>query len=104
MAKLAELAGLPRPEIEEIAGAVVVRFRLSQQIPPSRAGHELTDRQRAILDALAAAPSLSMSQLLQRLRNQYPEQTVQQDLASLKQLGQVELESFGRGARWHIKP
>ena len=47
---------------------------------------------------------MSMGQLLQRLGNQYPERTVQQDLASLKQLGRVELEGFGRGARWHIKP
>jgi ATP-dependent DNA helicase RecG len=104
MAELAEVAGLPQPEIEEIAGAVVVRFRLSRQIPPSRAGQELTDRQRVILAALAAAPSLSMGQLLQRLGNQYPERTVQQDLALLKQLGRVELGGFGRGARWRIKP
>ncbi len=104
MAELAEGAGLPRPEIEEIAVAVVVRFRRSRQILPSLAEHDLNDRQQALLVALSAAPSMSMSQLLQRLGNQYPERTVQQDLASLRQVGRVELVGFGRGARWNIKP
>ena len=38
MAELAEQAGLPRPEIEEIAGAVTVRFRPSRYVPPRRVG------------------------------------------------------------------
>jgi hypothetical protein len=98
------MAGLPRPEIEEIAGAVVVRFFPNRRIVPSRAGNNLLGRQRDVLAALEAAPSQSLSQLLQRLGGQYPERTVQQDLHHLKQLGLVALEGFGRGARWRIKP
>ena len=46
-------AGQPEPEFEERAGAVVVRFFPSGYAPPLRVGHNLTERQRQILQILA---------------------------------------------------
>ena len=103
MVELAEKAGLPRPEIEEIPGAVVVRFRSGRSVTTKGERVDLTNRQRDVLDVLEEAAPLSMGRLLQRLGDRYPERTIQQDLATLRTLGLVELEGFGRGARWRTK-
>lgn len=46
MVELAEKAGLPRPEIEETAGAVVVRFRSGRAIPANTRFHCVRGRRR----------------------------------------------------------
>src|SRR5215475_10020307 len=56
MAELALSAGLPRPEIEDAAGYVTVRFRPTRYVPPERVAKRLTERQRLILTLLAASP------------------------------------------------
>ena len=52
MAELTISAGLPRPEVEEIGGGVMVCFR---RAPAERRRSDLNDRQQAILAMLARA-------------------------------------------------
>lgn len=52
MVELATSAGLPRPEIEEFADSVAVRFRRSGLHAALRAADDLTDRQNAVLELL----------------------------------------------------
>ena len=50
--ELCRTAGQPEPDFEEQAGNVLVRFRLSQYTPPLRVSHDLTERQRSLLQLL----------------------------------------------------
>ena len=52
MAQPATAAGLPRPEIEECADSVTVRFRRSDHHAVRRADDDLTDQQNAVLEVL----------------------------------------------------
>ena len=52
-------AGQPEPEFEEQAGAVVVRFRPSGYHPPLRVSHDLSERQRRILQILGNGERLA---------------------------------------------
>jgi ATP-dependent DNA helicase RecG len=100
MAAWAEEAGLPRPEILEIPGAVVVRFRQTHMIPQRLAGQEMTARRQAILDALGPGELVAITEIMGRLGERYPRRTIQLDLANLKGLGLVELVGKGRNTRW----
>ena len=55
MAELAQVAGLPRPEIEDTGGCVTVRFRRTTYVPPQRVAKNLTERQQRILAHLATS-------------------------------------------------
>jgi ATP-dependent DNA helicase RecG len=102
MAELVTRAGLPRPEIEEAGGCVMVRFRPSRYVPPLRVAKDVTERQRAILTCLSDAAELGRA--LRGIRNalgkQVPEWEIKNDLAALKHLGLVSTRGHGRGARW----
>lgn len=100
--ELAEQAGLPRPEIVEIPGAVVVRFRPGRYEPPLRVGHDLSERQQEILRCLHAYGPRSLTEILSFVvaNSDVTERQVRQDLQLLKQLGLVELDGWGRGSRW----
>jgi ATP-dependent DNA helicase RecG len=102
MAELANLAGLPRPEIEEAGGCVTVRFRPSRYEPPQRIGHNLTAQQQAVLRILAGGRRRAVRQILLELGPQAGSRSVRDDLAFLKDLGLVHLEGHGRGARWFL--
>lgn len=102
MAELAALAGLPWPEIEEIAGAVVVRFRPTGYMPPERVGRDLADRQRAILTVLhESVGGIALREIHARLGAGATERQVREDLATLRTLGLVIPSGHGRGARWN---
>ena len=101
MADLTEKAGLPRPEIEELAGTVVVRFRPSKYIPPRQVSRELTDRQRAILELLANSPPLSRKFIATTLSE--ADLVVREDLERLRGLELVVTSGHGRGAVWTMK-
>lgn len=103
MAELTEEAGLPRPEIEEVAGAVLVRFRPSQYIPPQRIGHDLTERQQGILRTLGGARPVSLSEIAKQIGFGGSLKVLQDDMALLKNLGLIEPRGRGRGARWRLK-
>lgn len=101
MAELTIAAGLPQPEIEEIAGAVTVRFRPSRYIPPRRAELSLTERQREILLILDRAPNgLARGEILAFLGNQYTQRQVRFDLDLLRELNLAVSLGRGRSARW----
>lgn len=52
MVELATSAGLPRPDIEECADSVTVRFRRSDYHSVRRADDDLTDQQNTVLELL----------------------------------------------------
>lgn len=103
--KIVELcvkAGHPEPEFGEQAGAVWIRFLPSGYIAPHRVAHDLTTRQREILQALASAPSLPFREIRAAISDPPQDRTLRDDLAHLKRLELVELSGFGRGATWRL--
>lgn len=85
--KIVELcvkAGHPEPEFGEQAGNVWVRFLPSGSTPPLRVAHNLTERQRIILHALANSPSLAFRNIQESLENPIPERTLRDDLQHLE--------------------
>jgi len=100
MAAWAEEAGLPRPEILEMPGAVVVRFRRASTAPQRSTAPELSARQRDVLDALGPGEPLAVTEILERLGGRHPRRTVQLDLATLRGFGVVEAVGKGRSTRW----
>jgi ATP-dependent DNA helicase RecG len=100
MVELTEQAGLPRPEIEEGAGCVVVRFRPSRYVPPRQAKHDLTQRQQAILALLAQHAQVSRRFIVEALEEKM--RPVKDDLERLQSLGLVQTTGYGRGAVWFL--
>lgn len=101
--ELCRTAGQPEPEFEEQAGNVVVRFRLSQYTPPLRVSHNLTDRQRQILQLLSAGEKWKVGDILRKLEKPPAKRTLQDDLSFLRNLELVESAGRGVGARWWLK-
>lgn len=103
MAELTEQAGLPRPEIEALAGAVVVRFRATGYSAPTRVSRHLTDRQRRILGLLAEKrDGVSRAALRSGLDPVPRDWELGEDLTMLRQLGLVRTTGHARGARWFL--
>jgi ATP-dependent DNA helicase RecG len=103
MAELTERAGLPRPDIEEAGGALLVRFRASRYQPPKRIGHDLSERQQEILTLLSEGSGLALRDVRQKLIRAGTERLVRKDLEMLKGLGLIDLKGHGRGAKWFLK-
>jgi len=95
-------AGHPEPEFLEESGAFGVRFLPSGYIAPHRVVHDLTERQREILQLLARADRLSFAEVREGLREAPSDRSVRNDLAHLRTLGLAQLEGHGRGARWSL--
>ena len=103
MAELVTRAGLPRPEIEEAGGCVMVRFRPSRYVPPLRVAKDVTERQRRVLAVLAEKPDgAAVREIAAALGATDTPWTVREDLATLKTLGLVTGSGWGRGARWAL--
>jgi ATP-dependent DNA helicase RecG len=103
--KIVELcvqAGHPEPEFIEQAGALGVRFLPSAYIAPHRVGHDLTARQRRILQALADKRDATFSELRSAAAPTVASRTFRDDLLHLKRLGMIGLRGRGRGAMWFI--
>jgi ATP-dependent DNA helicase RecG len=103
--KIVELcvqAGHPEPEFVEQAGAVGVRFLPSGYIAPHRVAHDLTVRQRRILQALAGRTEVSFGELRSLAGPTVAVRTFRDDLMHLKRLGMVGLRGRGRGAVWFL--
>jgi ATP-dependent DNA helicase RecG len=103
--KIVELcvkAGHPEPEFVEQAGTVGVRFLPSGYIAPHRVAHDLTTRQREILQVLAGREALPLRTIMQDLTNPPASATVRDDLYHLKRLGLVDSKGHGRGAVWFL--
>ena len=101
MAELATAAGLPRPEIEDAAGCVTVRFRPSRYVPPQRVGTDITERQRIILSLLNyATRGLALREIVEMLPGDATERQVREDLTILRTLNLAAPSGHGRGSRW----
>ncbi len=102
MAELTAAAGLPRPEIEDDAGCVTVRFRPSRYVPPQRVGLDITERQQAILALINDAPGgLALREVREALPVVATERQIREDLAILRTLNLAIPSGHGRGARWN---
>lgn len=102
MAAATEEAGLPPPEFEERGGEVVVRFRPTRYVAPSRTTHDLTPLQRDLLQALGEGGPMALSEIIEAVNPDVTERTVRRNLNTLRELSMVELKGHGRGARWHL--
>ncbi|MFZ5625128.1 MAG: ATP-binding protein [Gemmatimonadota bacterium] len=95
-------AGHPEPEFGEQAGSVWVRFLPSGYIAPHRVAHDLTERQREILQVLAHRGSLTFADVREHLSDPPSDRSIRNDLMHLRQLGLARLDGRGRGARWSL--
>ncbi|HBY45004.1 MAG TPA: ATP-binding protein [Thermomicrobiales bacterium] len=103
IAELTERAGLVPPEFESRSGEVLVRFRPTRYVPPTRVGHLLTPLQRSVLEVLARSGPSQLQAIMSRLPSGTPERTVQDNLQMLRLLDMVDVIGRGRGARWLLR-
>lgn len=103
LVELCVRAGHPEPEFLENGGAVCVRFLPSGYIAPHRIAHDLTQRQRKLLQALAGRVARPFGDLRSEVAPETPERTLRDDLSHLKRLGLIDSRGMGRGAVWFLK-
>ena len=92
-------AGHPEPEFIEQAGSVGVRFLPRSYVAPHRIEHDLTTRQREILQIVAEGP-IALRGIIEKMNTPPSEATVKNELYHLKKLDLVLLEGYGRGSKW----
>ena len=92
-------AGHPEPEFAEEAGAFGIRFLPKGDIALPRVAHDLTDRQREILQILARSDRQAFAEIRDGLSKAPSDRSIRNDLVHLRQLGLARLEGHGRGAR-----
>jgi ATP-dependent DNA helicase RecG len=103
--KIVELclrADHPEPEFLEVAGAVCVRFLPSGYVAPLRVAHDLSDRQRRILQAIAGGKESSFANIRAQINSTVADRTLRDDLLHLKRLGLIETRGHGRRAVWFL--
>ena len=105
MAELAASAGLPRLEIEERGDCVKVCFRHGQVVPSRRTGHDLIERQEAILALLDRTDDgLALREIRAQLALHASERQVKRALAALRNRGLAVSTGRGLAARWRRTP
>ena len=97
-------AGHPEPEFLEQANSFVVRFLPNGYIAPHRIAHNLSDRQRVILQSLSNAlnKGLTFIEIKSAIPNPPADRTLRDDFQHLKRLGLVQVAGKGRGAKWSL--
>jgi ATP-dependent DNA helicase RecG len=104
IAALTEKAGLPRPDINAVAGAVTVRFLPSRYVAPQRTQLDLSAEQQTILQTLGNSPRpLSLHEFKPYLPD-LSEWRLKQDLQMLKKSGLIDTSGRARTARWFLTP
>lgn len=106
MKEQTEKAGLVAPVIEAVAGSVTVRFSPTRYSAPHSVLHDLTDRQKVLLEYLGknAEEQFAMRELTGVFSAQeWSDRMLREDLQFLKTLNLVELQGHGRSAKWSIK-
>ncbi len=101
--ELCVLAGHPAPQFVEQAGAVGVRFLPSGYIAPLRVAHNLTNRQRLILQVLSASAKETFGRIKMRVNPEIADRTLRDDLIHLKRLQLIDSIGRGRGAVWSLR-
>lgn len=99
--ELCVLAGHPEPEFIEQAGSVGVRFLARAYVAPHRVDHDLTTRQREILQILAEG-QLPLREITRRMANPPAGTTLRDDLYHLKKVGLIALQGHGRSSAWFL--
>ena len=103
IAELTSRAGLVTPMIEENGGCVVMRFLPSRYVPPQRVATNVTERQRRVLAFLSDHPNGSpVREIAAGLGFSGTPRSLREDLTTLKLLGLVAGDGWGRGARWRL--
>jgi ATP-dependent DNA helicase RecG len=110
--ELMELAGLPVPDIEASSSTVTVRFRPGRYVAPTRVPHDLSERQRVILEILSGGERLLPSEVHSRLpasvggSNNDPRELrrTRESLVELRSMGLVSQTGRGVGSRWFLSP
>ena len=95
-------AGHPEPEFLAESGGIGVCFLPSAYIAPYRVTHDLSERQRKILQLLAGAPFQTFAAIRAGLERPPSDRAIRNDLMHLKQLGMARLSGRGRGAQWSL--
>ncbi|XZE17492.1 RNA-binding domain-containing protein [Pirellulaceae bacterium SH449] len=67
-----------------------------------KVGHEISDRQRALMRILLDHRQLSLGDILERLSGTHAPRTIQRELQRLRDAGLVESTGVGKGAKWSI--
>jgi ATP-dependent DNA helicase RecG len=95
-------AGHPEPDFFEQSNSFAVRFLPSGYIAPHRISHDLTDRQREILQTLSASrgQGITLADIKLKLSAPPADRTLRDDFRHLKRLGLVDLRGKGRGSKW----
>lgn len=103
IAELTDRAGLPRPQIEEVAGCVMMRFTPSRYVPPQRVAKDVTERQQRVLAYLSEHPDgAPVREIAVGMGFIGTPRSLREDLTALKVLGLVTGQGWGRGARWYL--
>ena len=109
MLDLCKEHGVPEPEFEEYSGGFSVTFKFknpisvyvkTQLVESSQRG--ITSRQKQILAILSKHGKMALREIRAFLENPPADRTIRDDLAQLKNLGLIDSEGMGRGARWFI--
>ena len=102
MAELASGAGLPVPEIEDSGGAVTVRFRHGQPLPPPRGRASSPAERRELILALLdrTEDGLTRREINFRLGSAGSERQVRRALEELRDAGLVVSTNRGPLTRW----
>lgn len=97
-------AGDPEPEFFEQSNSFVVRFLPSDYVAPHRISHDLTDRQRQLLQHLSVDEDkgFTFAEIKLKLSNPPADRTLRDDFQHLKRLGLIDVSGHGRGAKWHL--
>ena len=105
MTELTTSAGLPRPEIEDAGGYVIVRFRHGQFMPQQRhSGASHAGRQKMILTLLYRADGgLSLRDICTQLAPHTSKRQVIRTLEVLKRRGLIVSSGRGATARWKLR-
>ncbi|MFO7761088.1 MAG: ATP-binding protein [Desulfobia sp.] len=103
--KIVELcvkAGHPEPEFGEQAGAVWVKFLPSGYIAPYRVAHDLSKRQRELLQVLSKMPAMPLREIRRKMEAPPSDRRLREELLHLKKVGMVSSSGRGRGATWSL--
>ncbi len=97
-------AGHPEPEFSEQANSFCIRFLPSGYIAPYRISHDLTERQRHILQSVATyfGRGITFIEVKLKLSNPPADRTLRDDFQHLKRLGLIDVQGYGRGAKWFL--
>lgn len=97
-------AGHPEPEFFEQANSFAIRFLPNAYIAPHRISHDLSDRQRLILESISNVleNGVTFTQVKKQLPHSLPDRTLRDDFQHLKRLRLIDVNGHGRGARWFL--